>query len=120
MSAIATGTTAAAPAVTPPDIEAAAHRLAGHVRTTPVISMSASDLDLPVPVLLKLELLQHAGSFKPRGAFNRLLSLPTRPERVIAASGGNHGAAVAYAARALRWWQCSMPTRKGFCARPQP
>lgn len=51
---------------------------------------------------LKLELLQHAGSFKPRGAFNRILSAETVPEAgVIAASGGNHGAAVAYAARAL-------------------
>jgi threonine dehydratase len=51
---------------------------------------------------LKLELLQHAGSFKPRGAFNRLLSAGAVPDAgVIAASGGNHGAAVAYAARAL-------------------
>lgn len=102
MSAIATGTTAAAPAVTPPDIEAAAHRLAGHVRTTPVISMSASDLDLPVPVLLKLELLQHVGSFKPRGAFNRVLSAAHVPSAgLIAASGGNHGAALAFVARSL-------------------
>ena len=50
---------------------------------------------------LKLELLQHAGSFKPRGAFNRLLSAQVPDGGVIAASGGNHGAAVAYAARAL-------------------
>ena len=50
---------------------------------------------------LKLELLQHAGSFKPRGAFNRLLSADRPAAGVIAASGGNHGAAVAYAARAL-------------------
>jgi threonine dehydratase len=56
-------------------------------------------------LVLKLELLQHAGSFKPRGAFNRILAareaggLP--PAGVLAASGGNHGAAVAYAARAL-------------------
>jgi threonine dehydratase len=53
------------------------------------------------PVTLKLELLQHAGSFKPRGAFNRLLSARRPPAGVIAASGGNHGAAVAYAARVL-------------------
>jgi threonine dehydratase len=52
-------------------------------------------------VTLKLELLQHAGSFKPRGAFNRLLSASVPAAGVIAASGGNHGAAVAYAARAL-------------------
>jgi threonine dehydratase len=53
------------------------------------------------PVALKLELLQHTGSFKPRGAFNRLLSSGRPAAGVIAASGGNHGAAVAYAARAL-------------------
>jgi threonine dehydratase len=52
-------------------------------------------------VTLKLELLQHAGSFKPRGAFNRLLSAERPAGGVIAASGGNHGAAVAYAARSL-------------------
>ena len=56
---------------------------------------------LAFPVTLKLELLQHTGSFKPRGAFNRLLSSDLPPAGVIAASGGNHGAAVAYAARAL-------------------
>ena len=53
------------------------------------------------PVALKLELLQHAGSFKVRGAFNRLLSASRPAAGVIAASGGNHGAAVAYAARSL-------------------
>jgi threonine dehydratase len=52
-------------------------------------------------VTLKLELLQHAGSFKPRGAFNRLLSTGLPEAGVIAASGGNHGAAVAYVARVL-------------------
>ena len=82
-------------------IEAAAARIAPHVRRTPVMSVAGSEFGLADPVVLKLELLQHTGSFKPRGAFNRLLSLETRPERVIAASGGNHGAAVAYAARAL-------------------
>lgn len=51
---------------------------------------------------LKLELLQHSGSFKVRGAFNRMLSAGELPESgVIAASGGNHGLAVAFAARAL-------------------
>ena len=58
-------------------------------------------MGLGFPVTLKLELLQHAGSFKPRGAFNRLLSASVPAAGVIAASGGNHGAAVAYAARAL-------------------
>lgn len=82
-------------------IAAAALRLDGHVRHTPLLRVPGRDFGTESPVALKLELLQHAGSFKPRGAFNRLLSLPSLPERVIAASGGNHGAAVAYAARAL-------------------
>ncbi len=87
-------------------IAAAARRLHKYVRHTPVLEvppgeLMAGEMPIEAPVTLKLELLQHAGSFKPRGAFNRLLSLPSLPERVIAASGGNHGAAVAYAARAL-------------------
>jgi threonine dehydratase len=53
------------------------------------------------PVTLKLEHLQHTGSFKPRGTFNRLLSHAVPDAGVIAASGGNHGLAVAYAAREL-------------------
>ena len=83
------------------DIAAAAARIAGHVRHTPVLHLPAPDLGLEFPVTLKLELLQHTGSFKPRGAFNRLLSAALPTAGVIAASGGNHGAAVAYAARAL-------------------
>jgi threonine dehydratase len=83
------------------DIAAAAVRIAGHVRHTPLLRLAAEELDLGFPVTLKLELLQHAGSFKPRGAFNRLLSAHMPPAGVIAASGGNHGAAVAYVARAL-------------------
>ena len=53
------------------------------------------------PVTLKLELLQHAGSFKVRGAFNSVLSAPERPDRLVAASGGNHGMAVAHVGHAL-------------------
>ncbi len=79
--------------VTPDDIERAAMRIEGHVRRTPVIEHDG--------LWLKLELLQHAGSFKPRGAFNRLLSEQLPAAGVIAASGGNHGAAVAYAASRL-------------------
>jgi threonine dehydratase len=60
-----------------------------------------AEFDGGLAVTLKLELLQHAGSFKPRGAFNRLLSTERPAGGVIAASGGNHGAAVAYAARSL-------------------
>ena len=61
------------------------------------------DVDLEgIPVTLKLELLQHTGSFKPRGAFNRVLAAGSIPDAgLITASGGNHGAAVAYVARAL-------------------
>ena len=87
------------------DILAAAARIVPYVRRTPVIRLGAGELGLPFPLVLKLELLQHAGSFKPRGAFNRILraqldgSLPRAG--VIAASGGNHGAAVAYAAQIL-------------------
>lgn len=83
------------------DIATAAARIAGYVRHTPVLHVMGPDLDLGFPVTLKLELLQHAGSFKPRGAFNRMLSADLSRAGVIAASGGNHGAAVAYAARAL-------------------
>jgi threonine dehydratase len=83
------------------DIANAARRIDGHVRHTPLLRLAGSELDLRHPVVLKLELLQHAGSFKPRGAFNRLLSAELPEAGVIAASGGNHGAAVAYAARTL-------------------
>lgn len=82
-------------------IAAAAARIRGYVRHTPLLRLAGAELDLRFPVTLKLELLQHTGSFKPRGAFNRLLSATLPPVGVIAASGGNHGAAVAYAARAL-------------------
>ena len=88
--------------ITPSDIEAAATRIAGRVRHTPILPLATGELGLQIPLTLKLELLQHAGSFKPRGAFNRILSAETLPPSgVIAASGGNHGAAVAYAARSL-------------------
>lgn len=83
------------------DVAAAGARIEGFVRHTPLLRLSAPDLGLGFPVTLKLELLQHAGSFKPRGAFNHLLSVTLPAAGVIAASGGNHGAAVAYAARAL-------------------
>lgn len=82
-------------------ILSAAERIAPHVRRTPLLRLAAGDLALPHDVVLKLELLQASGSFKPRGAFSRMLSAPLPAAGVIAASGGNHGAAVAYAARAL-------------------
>jgi threonine dehydratase len=82
-------------------INQAAARISGYVRHTPLLRLDGAELGLAFPVALKLELLQHAGSFKPRGAFNRLLAANLPAAGVIAASGGNHGAAVAYAARAL-------------------
>src|SRR5262245_5796595 len=79
--------------VTPDDIARAATLIEGRVRRTPVIEHG--------DLWLKLELLQHTGSFKIRGAFNRMLSEQLPAAGVIAASGGNHGAAVAYAASRL-------------------
>ena len=73
-----------------------------HIRRTPVMSVEAADFGLaPRPLVLKLELFQHAGSFKPRGAFTNLLTRQVPSAGVVAASGGNHGAAVAYAAMRL-------------------
>jgi threonine dehydratase len=79
---------------------AATHRLiAPHIRRTPVVEADAADFGLaPGPLTFKLELLQHAGSFKTRGAFANLLTREVPAVGVVAASGGNHGAAVAYAA----------------------
>jgi len=73
-----------------------------HIRLTPVVTLTGADLGLQdFPLTLKLELLQHAGSFKTRGAFTNLLTRAIPPAGVVAASGGNHGAAVAYAAMRL-------------------
>ena len=80
-------------------ITRAAQRIAPHVRRTPVVDVVVEGVELPVT--LKLELLQHAGSFKSRGAFNTLVGAEVGPGGVATASGGNHGAAVAYAARQL-------------------
>jgi len=88
--------------VTRDAIAAAAARIAPYVRRTPLLEVPSGELGQGFSMVLKLELLQHAGSFKPRGAFNRILTAGALPAAgVIAASGGNHGAAVAYAARAL-------------------
>ena len=83
------------------EIEAAARRIRPHVRRTPVLPFSAGEIGGDFTGFLKLEYLQHVGSFKPRGAFNRMLSAEIPPAGVIAASGGNHGLAVAYAAGVL-------------------
>ncbi|MEP2506182.1 MAG: threonine/serine dehydratase [Paracoccaceae bacterium] len=83
------------------DITAAADRIAGHIRHTPVLQIEPGAFDLPYPITLKLEHTQVTGSFKVRGAFNNLLSRDVPNAGVVAASGGNHGAAVAYAATKL-------------------
>jgi len=73
-----------------------------HIRHTPVVEVNAADFGLPPHVLaLKLELLQHGGSFKTRGAFTHLLTRQVPAVGVVAASGGNHGVAVALAAQKL-------------------
>ncbi len=79
-------------------ISAAAERIAGHIRRTPVVRLEETS-DLP-GLFLKLDMLQPTGTFKIRGAFNRLLSEPD-PGRVVAASGGNFARAIAHAARSL-------------------
>jgi threonine dehydratase len=71
-----------------------------YIRRTPVVEVDAGDFGLdPMPLVLKLELMQHTGSFKTRGAFSNLLTRAVPEAGVVAASGGNHGVAVAYAAR---------------------
>ena len=83
-------------------ITATERRIRPHVRRTPMIETDGADFGLaPARLLLKLELLQHSGSFKARGAFANLLLRDVPRAGVIAASGGNHGAAVAYAAQRL-------------------
>ena len=73
--------------------------IAPHIRRTPVVEVDGDDFGLSIPRLwLKLESLQHAGSFKARGAFTHLLTRKLPEAGVVAASGGNHGAAVAFAA----------------------
>ncbi|HXQ04188.1 MAG TPA: pyridoxal-phosphate dependent enzyme, partial [Bradyrhizobium sp.] len=73
------------------------------VRRTPLVETDMSDFGLPPgPLTFKLEMLQHSGSFKARGAFANLLLREVPAAGVVAASGGNHGAAVAYAAQQLK------------------
>jgi threonine dehydratase len=74
-----------------------------YVRLTPTVEVWSDDFGLRphYPMAFKLELLQHTGSFKPRGAFTNLLHRHVPPTGVVAASGGNHGAAVAFAAQRL-------------------
>ena len=89
-------------AVTPQAIARCEKIIRPYIRRTPVIAIDGSEFGLPAgPLALKLELLQHSGSFKARGAFTNLLTREIPKAGVVAASGGNHGAAVAYAAMRL-------------------
>jgi threonine dehydratase len=83
------------------DVEAAWGLIRPHVRRTPVIELPAGALGLATPLALKLESMQVSGTFKGRGAFHKLLASRVPAAGIIAASGGNHGVAAAYAARAL-------------------
>ena len=86
--------------VTPSHIRAADALIATHIRRTPAVETPSPIAGAPA-VSLKFECLQHSGSFKARGAFHNLLTRPAPPAGCATASGGNHGAAVAYAARKL-------------------
>jgi len=97
-------TTAEAAGVIVPDaddVAAAAERIRGHVRRTPVIELSPGTLGVDAPLLLKLELLQHAGSFKPRGLFNRALTQDVPPAGLVIASGGNAALALLHVGKQL-------------------
>lgn len=86
--------------LTPERIAAAATRLRGHARRTPVLELDGADVGLAgVELVFKLEFLQHGGSFKARGALIHLLTREIPPAGVVAASGGNHGVAVSLAAQ---------------------
>ncbi|MBL8826408.1 MAG: pyridoxal-phosphate dependent enzyme [Planctomycetaceae bacterium] len=85
------------------DIRAAEERIAGRLHRTPLVASSAVSADLGAPTFLKLECLQKTGSFKPRGAFNKLLTLSAeqRSRGVVGVSGGNHAQGLAFAAKSL-------------------
>lgn len=84
---------------TPAEIEAAAAAIKPHVRRTPVIEIGGHNLGLDATLVFKLEYLQVTGAFKARGAVHYVATQEIAPTGIVAASGGNHGAAVAYAAQ---------------------
>lgn len=99
-------TSSATSALSPAEIATAADVIGGHVRVTPIIRVPATDLIdhswlTETTLVLKLEHLQHSGSFKARGAAHFIATQPIGSKGVVAASGGNHGAAVAWAASAF-------------------
>jgi threonine dehydratase len=101
------GIKASAPAeernvISPDEIRSTHDRLRPYIRYTPVVEVDGADFNLNLgKVTLKLESLQHAGSFKSRGAFTHLLTRKIPPVGGVAPGGGNHGAAVAFAAMKL-------------------
>lgn len=83
-------------------IQATERVIRPYIRRTPILEVDGSEFGLDsIKIVFKLELLQHAGSFKARGAFTNLLTREVPAAGVVAASGGNHGAAVAFAAMKL-------------------
>jgi len=84
-------------------IQATERVIRPHIRRTPIVEVDGADFGLDsIRIIFKLELLQHAGSFKARGALTNLLTRDVPRAGVVAASGGNHGVAIAYAAMKLR------------------
>jgi len=83
-------------------IQATERVIRPHIRRTPILEVDGSEFGLDsIRIIFKLELFQHAGSFKARGAFTNMLTREVPAAGVVAASGGNHGAAVAFAAMKL-------------------
>jgi threonine dehydratase len=97
-----TSSALAADAITPAAVAQVETQIRQYIRCTPVVSLDRAEFGRPAgPLTLKLEQLQHSGSFKARGAFANLTLRDVPAAGVVAASGGNHGAAVAYAAGVL-------------------
>jgi threonine dehydratase len=89
-------------AITRERIQATERVIRPHIRRTPILEVNGADFGLDsIKITLKLELFQHAGSFKARGAFTNILTRDVPAVGVVAASGGNHGVAVAFAAMKL-------------------
>src|SRR5215211_1147180 len=88
--------------VTRERIQATERVIRPHIRRTPILEVDGAEFGLDsIKIVFKLELLQHSGSFKARGAFTNMLTRAVPTAGVVAASGGNHGAAVAFAAMKL-------------------
>ena len=91
------------PAISRERIQATDRVIRPHIRRTPILEVDGEEFGLDsIKIVFKLELFQHSGSFKARGAFTNILTRDVPAAGIVAASGGNHGAAVAYAAMKLR------------------